>query len=302
MKGIIFDIQFNCVYDGPGIRTCVFFKGCPLRCKWCHNPESYQLKPQMGYLAEKCTGCGSCAKVCPNGALKHVKKTLSRESEKCTVCGKCAEVCPNGATEVIGKEVSPEEIVEKVAADKIFYDNSGGGVTISGGEATLQPDFLIATLRAVKEKGIRTALETCGQFREELAVALIQNADLFLFDIKHVDSGLLRQFTGADLALVSANFERILASAGNDRVIVRIPVIPGFNADKDSISKIISYIKQSGYAGPVHLMPYNSLASTKWKKIGKQPPYGEIGELSEEALSEAINAFERAGFEVECNR
>jgi len=302
MKGIIFDIQFNCVYDGPGIRTCVFFKGCPLRCKWCHNPESYLLKPQIGYLAEKCAGCGSCAKVCPNGALKHTKKALTKDFEKCTVCGKCAEVCPHGAVELIGQEVTPEEIADKVAADKVFYDNSGGGVTISGGEATLQPDFLIATLRAVKDKGISTALETCGQFREDLVAGLVENVDLFLFDIKHADAGLLRRFTGAESSLVSANFKRILASVGNGRVIVRIPVIPGFNADGDSISEIISYLSQAGYAGPVHLMPYNSLASTKWKKIGRQPPYGEIGELSEESLSGAIDAFERAGFEVECNR
>jgi len=151
MKGIIFDIQHYAIYDGPGIRTTVFFKGCPLRCDWCHNPESQLLKPQMSYFAEKCVACGTCIDACTSDALKLINETVVRDLNKCNICGNCADVCPNQAMEQIGKEMTPDEIVENVLRDRIFYENSGGGVTISGGEATLQAEFLLETLKAFKK-------------------------------------------------------------------------------------------------------------------------------------------------------
>ncbi|HOO55521.1 MAG TPA: glycyl-radical enzyme activating protein [bacterium] len=302
MEGTIFDIQYNCIYDGPGIRTNVFLKGCPLRCAWCHNPESHRIAPEVGYLAEKCVGCGECAQVCETGASKLVKKKqVLHDFSKCVHCGACVKVCRAGALELIGYGMTPEQVLEKVERDRPFYDNSDGGVTMSGGEATMQPEFLLATLRLIKDNGIRTAVETCGQFDPKLAERLVEVTDLFLFDIKHTDDERHREFTGVPCGKIKENFRLLLGLAGQDRILPRVPVIPGFNDDGESVAGIAGFLKNCGYTGPVHVMPFNSLAATKWEKTGRPSPYARFSGDADEALARVISSFEAASIEVFCN-
>ncbi|MBI9083657.1 MAG: glycyl-radical enzyme activating protein [Desulfobacterales bacterium] len=302
MNGIIFDIQHYSVYDGPGIRTCVFLKGCPLRCAWCHNPESQKPKAEISYFKDRCAGCGRCVDACPNEAITLTKKGVVRDNEKCTACAECVTACENGAMEKIGKEVGAEEIAEIVAGDKLFYDNSGGGVTISGGEPTMQAGFLFSLLQSLKNRGIHTAIETCGFFKEALIREIIDLTDLFLFDIKHMNQQVHKKFTGVSNQKILSNFEKILARAGSERIIPRIPLIPGFNTDPDSIDEIIMFLQQILYHGPVHLMPYNKMAKTKYEKIGRGHLYQDMGELSDERIDAIIKEMEGHSFHVVCNR
>ncbi|MHA1150536.1 MAG: glycyl-radical enzyme activating protein [Promethearchaeota archaeon] len=301
MNGIIFDIQNYAVYDGPGIRTLVFFKGCPLSCQWCQNPESQKIEPEISYFSEKCTVCGTCVKICPNNALRLFNDKVLRDTEKCVVCGKCVEVCPNEVMEIIGKECSADDIVDIVSADKPFYDNSGGGVTITGGEATIQPRFLFELLSLLKKQGIHTAIETCGYFKDDLIHDLIENVDLFLYDIKHIDSDLHKKFTNVSNEKIIANFEKILNLVSSDRLVVRIPIIPRVNTDLKIIKKIAEYLVKTGYKGPIHLMPYNKLAKTKYEKIGRGEFYKDFGDLTETLLESIIKELKKKSFEVVVN-
>lgn len=302
MKGFIFDIQHYAIYDGPGIRTLVFFKGCPLRCAWCQNPESWRTRPQVSFFGEKCDGCGACREACPAGAIGMEKGRARRDFERCTDCGSCAQACHNNAAEIIGREIASAEIMEKVCMDRPFYENSGGGVTFSGGEPTLQADFLMETLKALKKEGIHTALETCGQFRQDLLDPLLETVDLFLYDIKHAEPARHRELTGVSPERIQSGFSEILSKAGRGRIIPRVPIVPGANEDAASMDGIITLLKKADYAGPVHLMPYNSMAKTKWEKIGLGREYREFPSLGDDGLEAISQRFEAAGFEAVCNR
>jgi pyruvate formate lyase activating enzyme len=301
MKGIIFDIQNYAIYDGPGIRTTIFFKGCPLKCVWCHNPESQELKPQISYFSEKCLGCGTCVAVCPNNAIQLVNGKAIRDRELCTVCGTCVAACPNNVLEIIGKEMSVNELIEIVIRDKPFYDNSGGGVTISGGEPTIQAPFLFELLEALKNEKIHTAIETCGYFKENLNPKLINLVDLFLFDIKHINSEIHLHYTGVNNERILANFKMLLSKVGNERIIPRIPLIPNVNIDLNIINSIAEFLREINYNGPIHLMPYNKLAKTKYEKIGKGESYKEMGDLTEAMINKITETFEHQSFKVMIN-
>ncbi len=302
MEGTIFDIQYGAIYDGPGLRTCVFCKGCPLRCRWCQNPEAQHPQPQLSFLAERCLTCGECVKFCPENALEIRNGLPVRDAGRCRLCGACTEVCSPGAREIIGYAITTEELLEKARRDRPFYESSGGGVTLSGGEPTMQQKFLLHTLQAFQKEKIHTAVETCGYFQAAIIKDLLEVADLILFDIKHMDAHLHQKYTGITNELIQNNFTEIIRQGGPDKLIPRIPLIPGFNADEAFASRLARYLQTAGYSGEVHLMPYNSLTKTKWAKIGRSNEYRNFGELTEEVIAQFTGLLEAKGFTVICNR
>lgn len=255
MKATVFDIQRNSYVDGPGIRTAVFFKGCNLRCKWCHNPESQLREKQMMFYKDKCTGCGKCAEVCPH----HL--------EKCDFCGKCEFYCPHDARRICGREYTVDEVFSEVVKDKAFYDNSGGGVTFSGGECMLQIDFLYEILKKCKENGIHTAVDTAGHVPYSYFERILPYTNLFLYDLKCIESDVHKQNTGQGNELILENLKKVLST---DSVIwIRIPVIPTINDSEEEMHKIKRFFDAYGQPNRIELLPYHAMGEHKYSALGK---------------------------------
>ena len=254
-KAIIFDIQRNSFVDGPGIRTTVFFKGCNLRCKWCHNPESQSFDKQMMFYKDKCTGCGKCREVCPN----HL--------QSCDFCGKCELYCPADARKVCGREYTSDEVLAEVIKDKAFYENSGGGVTFSGGECMLQLDFLCEILEKCKAAGIHTAVDTAGNVPWKSFEKILPFTDLFLYDIKAFGAELHRKGTGVSNELILENLKNL---SGRADIIVRIPVIGGYNDNDEEIRQIADFLKQIKII-KAELLPYHAMGEHKYTALGRNP-------------------------------
>ena len=231
MKAIIFEIQRTSFVDGPGIRTTVFFKGCNLRCRWCHNPESQQPMPQMMYFKDKCTGCGECRKVC------------RYNFERCDLCGECVKHCLHNARKICGREYTVDEVFDEIKKDKVFYDISGGGVTFSGGECMLQTEFLAEILKKCRENGINTAVDTAGDTKFECFEKVIPYTDIFLYDIKALSDNIHIKYTGASNKRILENLRRISEDERCD-IIIRIPVIPTVNDNPKELKKITDFIKK----------------------------------------------------------
>ncbi len=255
-KAIIFDIEKNSFVDGPGIRTTVFFKGCNLKCAWCHNPESQSFEPQMMFYRDKCTGCGKCKSVCAS-------------PEHCTLCGKCTLYCPAEARKVCGKEYTVDEVFNEIIKDKAFYENSGGGVTFSGGECMLQIDFLLEILKRCKENGIHTAIDTAGHISWGNFEKVLPFTDLFLYDIKIFDSEKHKKYTGVGNELILDNLKRLFEIGA--KIWIRIPVIPTVNDNKEEMQKIKAFIDNCGVAERVELLPYHKMGENKYGAICKGP-------------------------------
>ncbi|MBQ8742294.1 MAG: glycyl-radical enzyme activating protein [Clostridia bacterium] len=252
---IIFDIERNSFVDGPGIRTTVFFKGCNLKCAWCHNPESQDLKPQMMFYRDKCTGCGKCKQVCPSPG-------------KCTLCGRCGLFCPTDARKVCGRDYTVEEVLTEVMKDTGFYDNSGGGVTFSGGECMLQIDFLLEILKKCKENGIHTAVDTAGHISFKNFEKILPYTDLFLYDIKLFDSLNHKKYVGVANELILENLKKLFAAGA--KIWVRIPIVPGINDRIEEMQQIREFLLDCGKPEKVELLPYHAMGENKYRAIQKE--------------------------------
>lgn len=276
MKAMLFDIQRGSYVDGPGIRTTVFFKGCNLDCKWCHNPESKSADRQMLFYSDKCTGCGKCVSVCPN------------KGKKCELCGKCALFCPRDARKLCGREYGIEEVMRELLRDKCFYENSGGGVTFSGGECMLQIDFLSEILRECKTEGIHTAVDTAGNVPFSYFERILPFTDLFLYDIKAFSAEKHKEGTGADNARILENAKRL---SGKSKILFRVPVIGGFNDEETEMQKIADFLKDISHE-KVELLPYHALGEHKYRALGVNVEVFSVP--SPERMKRFRTMFERA--------
>ena len=256
MKATVFDIERNSYVDGPGIRTTVFFKGCNLKCAWCHNPESQSPALQMMFYKNKCKGCGKCKEKCPSSL------------EKCELCGKCALYCPHDAREICGREYTLDEVVKEILKDKVFYESSGGGVTISGGEFMLQIDFLEAIHKECKAHGIHTAVDTAGHVPFDYFERIIPYTDLFLYDVKCFDSDTHKRYTGVGNSLILENLKKLLAT--DSKIWVRIPVIPGVNDTDAEMLKIQAFLNSVRMPENIELLPYHAMGEHKYAALGKE--------------------------------
>lgn len=277
--GMIFDIIRNSFVDGPGIRTTVFFKGCNLRCKWCHNPESQKPEKQMMFYKNKCTGCGKCMEVC------HFNL------ENCDFCGKCETYCPNDARKICGREMSVDDVVAEVVKDKAFYDASGGGVTFSGGECMLQIDFLAELLKECKKQGIHTAVDTAGCVSWDRFEKIMSYTDLFLYDVKCASDELHKEWTGVSNELIIDNLNRLSADFKGD-IIIRVPVIGGVNDTKAEIQKIADILRDVK-CKDIELLPYHKMGEHKYDALGDESvefsvPTDEVMEEFKEIIKSVI--------------
>jgi len=267
---MIFDVQRGSYVDGPGVRTTVFVKGCNLRCQWCHNPESQSAACQRLWYASKCTHCGKCASKCRNGAITYDSATgaIAMDKGKCTLCGRCALFCPVDAIGICGQQMDTDELVSIIEKERSIYDATGGGMTVSGGECMLQPDFLAELLMKCHEKGIHTAVDTAGDVPFKSFEKVLPWTDLFLYDIKCITPEIHQKYVGADNARILDNYLQLLDCGAN--VHVRVPLMCEVNANDEEFKKIAAFLS----AHPpllTELLPYHAMGENKYRALGKQP-------------------------------
>ncbi|PKP52621.1 MAG: glycyl-radical enzyme activating protein [Bacteroidetes bacterium HGW-Bacteroidetes-1] len=297
LESLIFDIKRYAINDGPGIRIVVFFKGCNLQCAWCHNPESISGSKEKMYSPVKCIRCGSCVEACPENALAFTDDGLVTNKDLCVLCGKCAEVCPTKAMEMSGKSRSVGEIMEIIEKERVFFDQSGGGVTFSGGEPLLHTKILFEILDECGKKGIHRAIDTAGNVKTETLLEAAKRTDLFLYDLKMMDSDLHFEWTKVKNEKILHNLE-VLSTAGA-KIIIRIPLIAGVNDTDENLSKTAKFISElEGERKEVHLLPYHNIALNKYLKLGKENLLDAFKAPGNETLANAIMKFSEFGIKA----
>jgi pyruvate formate lyase activating enzyme len=316
MTPLIFDIRRYSINDGPGIRITIFMKGCPLKCAWCHNPESQSPEVQKLYTASKCIGAQDCIEVCPENALTLTPNGIVTDYEKCTLCGLCAEACPTKAIEMSGKLYEVVDLMRIIERERVHIEHSGGGVTFSGGEPLMHPEFLIEMLKTCGEKGLHRAVDTCGFAATETLLEVAKHTDLFLYDLKLIDPVQHKKWTGVDNRLILKNL-KILAEIGAN-INIRIPFIKNVNTGIEEITGMAEFVSKlqltknggseplsADNAGPtpkilhVNLLPYHNIASGKYKKLEMFYNSDEMDEPTIEDMKIAAEIFGKFGIEVE---
>jgi pyruvate formate lyase activating enzyme len=295
--GIIFDVKKFSIHDGPGIRTTVFLKGCPLHCSWCHNPEGQDPEPQLLYRADRCLGCGECIQVCPEGAIQRDGDVVTTDAEACSLCGACVKVCYPDAREMVGRQVSVAEVLAEVERDIPFYDQSGGGVTFSGGEPLLQPEFLLLLLRACKERGIHTAVDTCGHSDWQPLDDIREYVDLFLYDLKLIDDEKHRSFTGVSNQSSLDNLQAL--SRHGENIILRVPLIPGVNDGEDNLQATGKLAAALPSLMRLDLLPYHNTAMHKYRRLGREFSLPDTQRPSDDHLGVIAGTLREFGLQVQ---
>ena len=295
--GLVFDIKRFSIHDGPGIRTTVFLKGCPLHCPWCHNPESQDSKPDVMLRPSRCIGCQACIEVCPEHAISADESgTVITDRDLCVRCGTCTETCYAEARERIGEQRTVAEVMQDIESDLDFYDESGGGVTLSGGEPLVQIDFLLELLRECRKREIRTAIDTSGAVAWKVFEKVRRYTDLFLYDIKHMDDSMHRQATGVSNRRILENLRR-LSESGHD-IVLRFAIIPGFNDSNEQVNQIGAFAACLPHRHPVSILPYHAAAADKYKRLGQSYTLVGADPPGDERMAEIAGILEGYGLEV----
>lgn len=293
MNGIVFDIQRCALHDGPGLRTTVFLKGCPLRCLWCHNPESQSFKPELSFRRDKCEDCLSCVAVCPTGAQYQIEGKHRLDHSLCEVHEQCVKACAYEALQIIGKVMSVEEIIEEVMKDKEYYDRSGGGLTISGGEPMAQFEFTRALLHAAKAHGLHTCLDTCGFAPQAKFAALADDVDLFLYDYKATDAKEHARFTGVANQAILRNLSFLYERRA--RIRLRCPLVPGVNDSLAHLEGIAALAAEYPKLEGIEIMPYHAMGRDKAERIGKPAHLHEVQNPDEATKTKWLETLQQLG-------
>lgn len=294
LEGTVFNIQRYSLHDGPGIRTIPFLKGCPLACKWCSNPESQKPQPEIMYQKSNCIRCGKCFEACRYGALSKENPYMV-DRDRCVACGACAEVCPTNALVLKGKKMTVWEVIHELQKDENIYRRSDGGITLSGGESLSQPKFTRELLRACKERGWHTAIETTGMTTKEIIELVMPFVDLALTDIKIIDPSIHKNVTGVDNQIILENLIRI---SNLTKTIVRIPVIPNVNDNIEAIREIAEFTKLMKNINEIHLLPYHNFGENKYNLLGRIYPLHGVKELPKDKINLLKQEIEK--FDIAC--
>jgi len=293
-SGTIFNIQRYSIDDGPGIRTTVFLKGCPLRCPWCSNPESQDPRPMIMYRYTSCQKCGNCERKCPTGAIVVSEHGAEIDRSICTVCGDCVSECPSEALKISGEIMTLEKVWKMIRKDEVYYETSGGGVTCSGGEILSQPDFVASIFKKCRENNIHTCADTSGYGSAESMNTILNFTDLVYFDIKHPDPETHKDITGVDLEIVLQNLR--LCAASDAEVTIRIPLIPDYNNSAETLTKIAALIKENAPDASISILPYHKYGANKYASVGMAYTLDNLRENTPEELDMAKDIFSSFGF------